>query len=71
MYKKKRAVIKLSVFASSILHLSCYRYFDYPVKFILKDFVCFFDVFEGEAVGNKRGCEIISIPHHNGQFRAE
>ena len=27
-----------------------YRYFYYPVKLILKDFVCFFDVFEGEVV---------------------
>ena len=27
-----------------------------PVKLILKDFVCFFDVFESEAVGDQRSC---------------
>ena len=48
----------------------CHRNFNYPVKPILKDFVYFFDVFESETVSNKRGCEIISIRHHNGQLRA-
>ena len=35
---------------------SCHRYFYYSIKLIFKDFICFFDVFEGKAVGNQRSC---------------
>lgn len=39
----------------------CHRYFNNTIKFILKDFVCLFDVFEGEAVGNQRGCVNLAL----------
>ena len=40
---------------------SCHRYFYYPIKLILKDFVCFFNVFEGETVGNQRSCVNLAL----------
>ena len=39
----------------------CHRNFYHPIKFILKDFVCLFDVFEGETVGNQRSCVNIAL----------
>ena len=49
---------------------SCHRYFIYPVKLILKDFVCFFDVFECEAVGNQRGCVNLALLDEREDFIA-
>lgn len=46
--------------------LRCFLYIgnhclNYAVKLILKDFVSFFDVFKGEAVGNQRGCVNLAV----------
>jgi hypothetical protein len=39
----------------------CYRCFNHPIKLIIKDFVCFFNVFEGETVSNQRSCVNLAL----------